>query len=258
MLDYVYHYLNIISIGVKMAHEELAKLQTKFFTEVPQEQLNKKITMPIEAKLKDLTLNADQIVADAHHFEMSGINWIERHTSILQGVAALKSADEHYTFATQENAKAEMIWSENKDALYKWRRESMARLGYLSKHKNDLELARRLDDISDGDRHQDAIMDVMKTINLAEKHFNELSKHSLTSERLIEAKDILSKIRKVYPQVMGEDQSSHKAKELRDRAFWYLCKLERELKDIELPHVFKNNHAKQREYESHYRRGISI
>ncbi len=252
----IYHEYTMTSIGAVMAHEELATLQEHFLRDIPEEQLKKKITMPVEAKLKDLMINADQIIADAHHFESSGINWCERHTSILQGVAALRSAEEHYIFATQENAKAEMIWSENRAALYKWRRESMAHLAQLSKHKKDMELAQKLTEISDGDKHDDAIQDVNETTRLVEKHFDELAKQDLTLDRLTEARGIISKITQVFPLVMGEARGNCSARDLRDRAFWYLCNLERELKTVELPHVFRDDHVKRQEYESYYRRGL--
>jgi len=119
-----------------------------------------------------------------------------------------------------------------------------------------MKLAQRLEEISDGDKHDDAIQDVNDTIELVEKHFDDLAIHDLSYERLIEAKDILSKVTKVYPQVMGDNPSSKRAKEFRDRAFWYLCKLEKELKEIELPQVFNDNHERHKQYESHYKRGL--
>ncbi len=239
-----------------MEHPELTELTPAIQSEISSEQLAKALTMSVEAKMSDLTINANQIEEDGHHFEAFGINWKSRRAAILSSVAALRSAETLYTVSSKESAKAIQVWQEHKDPLYHWRSEAMARLGFYAKKSKDSALIKSLDKISEGEGHLDAIQDVHETVELTEIHFEELAKNNLTIERVAEAKDMLAKVTEAYPKVLAGEKGDKSAKELRDGAFWYLCSLEKELKETELPLVFFDNYARRMEYGSNYSRSL--
>ncbi len=239
-----------------MEHPELIELTPTIKSVITTEQLGKALTMSVEAKMSDLTINANQMEEDASHFEAFGIDWKSRRDLILTSVAALRSAETLFTVSSKESAEAIQIWQDHKDPLYHWRSEAMARLGFYAKKSSNGALLKTLDKISGGDGHLDAIQDVHETIELADAHFDGLAKNNLTAERVAEAKEMLAKVTEVYPKVLAGEKGDNSAKELRDGAFWYLCSLEKELKENELPLVFFDNYTRRREYGSNYKRTI--
>ncbi len=239
-----------------MEHPELSELTPTIKSVISTEQLTKALTMPVEAKLADLTINANQLEEDAPHFEAFGIDWNSRRDLILTSVAALRSAETLFTVSSKESAEALQVWQDHKDPLYHWRSEAMARLGFYAKLTNDTALRKALDKISDGDGHLDAIQDVHETIELADIHFEGLTQNNLTAERVAEVKEMMVKVTDAYPKVLAGEKGDNSAKELRDGAYWYLCSLEKELKEDELPLVFFDNYNRRMEYGSNYFRSL--
>jgi len=239
-----------------MEHPELIELTPTIKSVITTEQLSKALTMSVEAKMADLTINASQMEEDAPRFEAFGIDWSSRRDAILTAVAALRSAETLYTVSSKESAEALQIWQDHKDPLYHWRSESMARLGYLARMTNNSALLKSLEKISGGDGHLDAIQDVHETLELTDMYFDGLAQNNLTAERVTEAKETLAKVTAAYPKVLAGEKGDTSAKELRDGAYWYLCSLEKELKEAELPMVFFDNYDRRMEYGSNYLRDL--
>lgn len=237
-----------------MSHPELEQLTPTITAEITKEQLEQGLTSPVEAKVNDILINVDQIKQDAPHFEKFGIDWQGRADKLETAAKALRSAETLFTTAEKIIAAAVEVWRENRQPLYDWRDESVARLTYLQRTTDNENLRKSLEKISLGEGHPDAIQDGFETVELCEIHFDALTQNHLTRERLDEAKALVSRVSEAYPQVLSREEGDNSAKELRDRAFWYLDKLEKELKEIELPLVFFDNYTRRREYGSHYDR----
>lgn len=240
-----------------MEHPELQTLTPTLKETVSEEILLKGLTMPVEAKINDLLINTNQIKEDETTFSNFGFTPQEIIEEITAAVYALRSAETLYTTATQEGAEAEIKWQNNRGKLYSWRSEATARLTYVAKNRGDKGLLTSLQKISSGEGHPDAIQDGHELLELVDQYIDDLRVNKLTDERVHEAKEIVSIVSEAFPKVSAGAEGDKSAKELRDRAFWYCCKLEKELKEDVLPLVFFDNYARRQEYGSDYFRNLS-
>lgn len=239
-----------------MEHQELESLKPVLESTISEEQLLKGLTMPVEAKINDLIINANQIEEDAESFSKFGLNWEAMKESILTSVFALRSAETLYTVTEQESAEADLIWRENREKLYSWRDEATARLTFHATMTENEALQKSIDKISLGEGHPDAIQDGHETIELVERHREGLRANNLSDERIAEAKEIVALVSDAYPKVAAGAEGDKSAKELRDRAYWYCCSLEKDLKEKMLPLVFFDNYKRRQEYGSNYKRSM--
>lgn len=239
-----------------MEHPELETLTPLLQSSIEEEDLQKGLTMPVEAKINDLQININQIGDDLDAFTSFGISAEEIVTELSNAVLALRSAETLYTVDEQESAEADIVWRSNKTKLYRWRTESTARLTYIGKEKNDEALLKSLEKIGSGEGHPDAIQDGHELLELTERYLDDLKVYKLTDERVSEAKAVVAAVADAFPRVSAGAEADKSTKELRDRAFWYCCKLERKLKEDILPLVFFDNYKRRQEYGSHYKREL--
>lgn len=240
-----------------MEHAELQTLTPKLQETVSEEQLLKGLTMPVEAKINDLLINTNQIKEDERTFSNFGFTPQEIIHEITTSVYALRSAETLYTITSQEGAEADLLWRNNREKLYLWRGEAIARLTYVAKNNEDEGLLKSLNKIGKGEGHPDAIQDGHELLELVDHYMEDLRINKLTDERVSEAKEIVSIVSDAFPKVSAGAESDKSAKELRDRAFWYCCALEKELKEHMLPLVFFDNYARRQEYGSDYFRNLA-
>lgn len=237
-----------------MEHPELEALRPLLHSSIEEAELQKGLTMPVEAKINDLQININQIRDDLNAFTSFGINAEEILSELSNAVLALRSAETLYTVHEQEGAEAEIVWRDNKAKLYLWRTEASARLTYIGKEKGDEALLKSLEKIGSGEGHPDAIQDGHELLELTDRYLDDLKVYKLTDERVSEAKEIVAAVSDAFPKVSAGTESDKSSKELRNRAFWYCCKLERKLKEDILPLVLYDNYKRRQEYGSHYKR----
>jgi hypothetical protein len=240
-----------------MTHQDLNELTPTLMEAVSPDDLAKSLSMPVEEKINDLTINANQMAEDADHFAAFGIDWEAQQQKIIRAVNALRSAETLYTAAAESSAEAQEIWRNNRDDLYNWRAESMARLNFLARKTGNRDLLASLEKISGGDGHLDAIQDAHETLQLVQTHFDALADNNLTQERITQAEELVAAVSQAYPKVSAGASGDKSAKDLRDRAFWYCCHMEDELKDNLLPLIFFDNYARRQEYGSNYLRELA-
>ncbi len=237
-----------------MEHQELHALNETLTTVISDSELENGLTMPVAAKVNDLRIITTQVEEDAHAFEQFGMDWQSIIARFTQAASALESAETLYTVHANESTGADKIWNDYSEKLYSWRDEISARLMYVAHKTDNKGLKKSLYRISQGEGHKDAIQDVHETLELTDIHFDTLSQNSLTHERVAEAKELYEITSVAYPKSLAEKESEKTIKELRDRAFWYCCQLEKELKTVELPLVFFNDYSRRMEYGSHFLR----
>ncbi len=237
-----------------MEHPELVELTNTHYKTITEEQLAKGFPMSVEGKLLDLQINCKQIEEDKDKFALFGMPWKPLVNEISFAIRGLRSAETLFTAEEKLTAASSEAWKSNRDPLNHWRSESVARLTHLARLTDNKALVASLDKIGDADGHPDTIQDAYEATQLVDMHFTELAKYNLTEERVAEGKAIVDICIEVYPQVaLGESKVSP-AKEIRDRAYWHLTNLEKELKEIHVPLIHFDDYARRCEYGSHYMR----
>ncbi len=235
-----------------MEHVELTELTSTDLADIPAELAEKALPMSVEGKMLDLEINCTQIEEDAAAFDLFNIPWQSNVEDIRKAIIALRSAETLYTAEEKMTEESNEAWRGNRDGLYTWRSESVARLTHHAKLTENKSLFASLDKIGDADGHPDAIQDTFESTHLVDVHFPALAVYNLSKERVAEGKAILEICAKAYPQVaLGESKISP-ARDLRNRAFWHLSNLEKQLKEVDLPLVHFDNYERRCEYGSHY------
>ncbi len=240
-----------------MEHQELTDLTSTLHKEVSPEQLDQGLTMSVEAKINDISIVAGKLPEHGSHFDAFGIDWTAKQQQFEVAYKALRSAETLYTTIVAVPVEAIESWQQHREGLYQWRAEATARLSFHAKRSGDAALQKSLDKISEGEGHLDAIQDGHELLELCQNHKESLAVNNLSEARLEEAAMILQKVTEAYPKVSAGAAADKSAKELRDRAFWYCCELERELKEEILPLVFWDDYGKRMEYASQYRREMN-
>jgi hypothetical protein len=237
-----------------MEHPELVELTNTHYTTITDEQLAKGLQMSVEGKLLDLQINCKQIEEDKAQFELFGMPWRPIVDKISFAIRGLRSAETLFTAEEKLTAESSEAWKSNRDPLSRWRSESVARLTHLAKLTDNKSLFASLDKIGDADGHPDIIQDAYESTQLVDMHFPALAKYNLTEARVAEGKAIVDTCIEVYPQVALGESTVSPAKEIRDRAYWHLSNLERELKEVHIPLIHFDNYERRCEYGSHYMR----
>ncbi len=235
-----------------MEHLELTELTPTLLAEITKEQLDKGMSMPVEAKILDLEINCNQITEDSAKFDLFAIPWEFKVEEIRKAITALRSAEILFTAEEKLTVESNEAWTDNRDALYRWRSEAVARLTHHATLTKNESLFASIHKIGDADGHPDAIQDTHEATHLVDIHFDALAPFNLTVERVNEGKAILSICTEAYPHVAQGETKMSPAKDLRDRAFSYLTNLEKQLKEVDLPLVHFDDYARRREYGSHY------
>lgn len=238
-----------------MDHIELETLKSdEVFSTLPKEVVEKGLTMPAEAKVTDIKIIVAQIKEDSAKYEAFGIDWNAICQNLNNGANALRSAETLYNVQVDNSDNATSRWANNKGELYSWRNEIMARLGYIATKEGDTDLKDTLELISEGTGHKDCIQDVHATLELTDRYFEKLSLNKLTAERVDEMKAIYEIAAEAYPQTLAGEKEEQEARTLRNRAFWYLCKIEKEFKERELQLALYDDYTRRQEYGSAYLR----
>ncbi len=237
-----------------MAHEALERLKEKLYTPELDARVSQGPEYPVKAKLVDLRTKANKIMQDSEKFTAMGIA-PEEFTNSLNSVAdALESATILYNYSPEEFTQAEEVMSTyDSDILKETRAQVFSRLNFLCEFKGHDDLRSPLKKIAEGDDVKDTILDLSGCFELAQHKSVELAELNYGEAEIAELGKIAQKVAKAYPMVKSGNALELKARELRNRVYWYCVDYERKLREAVFPMVFCGDSSWRQRYSSDYR-----
>ncbi len=236
-----------------MAHEALERLKLKVYTPEIDARASQGPEYPVKAKLVDLRTKITKINQDSDHFAAMGVDHTEFTTELTDIANGLESAMVLFSYTPEEITEAEKVMADFGGKLDNVRAQVYSRLNYLCEFKGHDDLRTPLKAIAVGDDVKDTILDLSGCFELAQRKSEELATLNYGAEQIAELGDIAKKVSLAYPMVKAGDQLELKARELRNRVYWYSVDYERKLREAVFPMVFCGDGSWRERYASDYR-----
>lgn len=238
-----------------MAHEELETLKAELFTPELDVRASEGPDRPVKVRLVELRTKAEKIDQDSEHFTKIGLDPARFSSALRTYAKALESAHSLFSHTPEELSAAEAVMKEYDDpAMKKIRGEIYSRLNYLCEFEGHHDLRLPLKRISEGDDIKDTILDLNGCFELAQHKSEDLARFAYGAEKIALLGEIYEKVSQAYPKVKAGDSMEIRARELRNRVFWYAQSYERKLREIVFPMVFSGDSSWRQRYASEYNR----
>jgi len=153
----------------------------------------------------------------------------EMEVNINKGAGALRAAEGLWEEAFFDTTEAQKQWRERSPQLYELRSDVIAGLAYGG--RDDSGLQRTLRNIRKGNANSDAIQDLLTLAVVVTNNPEAIAKAGMDISVADKLSIMADELGRIYALSRNDNKGYREAKLLRDRAYTYLQKIVREVRD---------------------------
>ncbi|MFA8434033.1 MAG: hypothetical protein ACEPOZ_05910 [Marinifilaceae bacterium] len=235
-----------------MAHTDDLNALLETLNAIPKENLK-----PLNMPAKTATQEAENLYywanKDLAELQRAGLGET-KIAQLLVRAGALHQAQSDWIDEKHEKENSEILWKEETPMAFDLQAELEHTFRFA--YRNDEARRKSIQEIAEGNGHDDLIQDLNDYANIGRKHPEPLQAINFDMTKLDLAADTSDRLAGLLAQVNGARETNSEAKLLRDRAYTHLKELVDEIREYG-KFVFWKDAEKLEHYSSGYHRKTS-